>query len=84
MSRGRTVAISTVFWDAGALPIADEAKLHLGDHAQHGQHHAAHRPAGIDGRLQHPEAFALFLQFAHEIEDDDEDIAGANFGTSPG
>ena len=30
--------------DAGALPIADEAKLHLGDHA-------AHRPAGIDGMV---------------------------------
>jgi hypothetical protein len=33
------------------LPITDEAELHLGDHAEHSQDHAAHRAAGIDGRL---------------------------------
>jgi hypothetical protein len=54
--------------DAGALPIADEAKLHLGDHAQHGQDHPAHRAAGIDGRLQHSKACAFFFQFVHEVE----------------
>jgi hypothetical protein len=26
-----------------ALPVTDEAKLHLSDHAQHTQDHAAHR-----------------------------------------
>ena len=31
--------------DAGALPIVDEAKLHLGERAEHSQDHAAHRPA---------------------------------------
>jgi hypothetical protein len=78
------------------LPIAGEAKLHLGDHAKHSQEHAAHRPAGIDGRLQHPKACSFFFKFVHEIEnisrvptqaiqvDRDEDIAGANFGTRPG
>ena len=54
--------------DAGALPIAEEAKLHLGDHAQHSQDHAAHRPTGIDSRLQHPEACAFIFKFMHEIE----------------
>src|SRR6202161_4311764 len=54
--------------DAGALPIADEAKLHLGDHAQHSQDHAAHRAAGIDGRLQNPKVCAFFFPFVHEVE----------------
>jgi hypothetical protein len=51
------------------LPITGEAKLHLGDHAQDGQHHAAHRTAGIDGRLQHRMACAFLFQFVHEVED---------------
>jgi len=51
------------------LPITDEAKLHLGDHSQHSQDHAAHRAASIDGRLKHPEACSFFFQFVHEIED---------------
>jgi hypothetical protein len=29
--------------DAGALPIVNEAKLHLGDRAEHSQDHATHR-----------------------------------------
>jgi hypothetical protein len=53
---------------AGALPVTDEAKLHLGDHAQHSEAHAAHRPAGIDCWLQHPKARSFFFQFVHEIE----------------
>ena len=28
--------------DASALPITDEAKLRLGDHARHSEDHAAH------------------------------------------
>jgi hypothetical protein len=39
--------------DASSLAITDEAKLHLGDHAQHSQDHPAHRPAGVDGWVQH-------------------------------
>jgi len=31
-------------FDADALPIVDEAKLHFGDHAQYSQDHTAHRP----------------------------------------
>jgi hypothetical protein len=54
--------------DAGVLPITDEAKLHLGNHAQDGQNHSAHRPAGIDGWLQHRKARSFFFQFVHEIE----------------
>jgi len=50
------------------LPIAEEAKLHLDDHAQHNENHAAHRPAGIDCWLQHPKARSFFFQFVHEIE----------------
>jgi hypothetical protein len=53
---------------SGALPIADEAELHLGDHAEHSQDHAAHRPAGVDGRFQHPEACSFSLQFERENE----------------
>jgi hypothetical protein len=76
--------------DAGALPIVDEAKLHLGDRAEHSQDHAAHRAAGIDGRLQHPKAGTSLFEFVHEVEDvpsvsaqavqldHDEGIAGAN------
>ena len=51
------------------LPIADEAKLHLGDHAEHSQDHAARPAAGINGRLQHSEACSFFLQFVDKIED---------------
>ena len=70
----------------------DEAKLHLGDRAEHSQDHAAHRAAGIDGRLQHPKACASLFEFVHEVEDvpsvsaqavqldHDEGIAGANVG----
>jgi hypothetical protein len=54
--------------DTGALPITDEAKLHLGDHSQDGQNHAAHRPTSVDGRLEHPEACSLLFQSVHEIE----------------
>jgi len=49
--------------DAGALPITDEAELHLGDHARHSQYHAARRTTGIDGRLEHPEACSLLFPF---------------------
>ena len=42
--------------------------LRLGDHAQHSQDHAAHRPAGVDGRLQHPEACSFLFEFVHEVE----------------
>ena len=53
---------------AGALPVADEPVLHLGDHAEHGQHHLPHRPTGVDRGLQHPEAGAPLLELVDEIE----------------
>jgi hypothetical protein len=53
--------------DAPALPITDEAKLHLGDRAEHSQDHAAHRAAGIDGRLQHPKTCAFLFKFVREM-----------------
>jgi DNA-binding LacI/PurR family transcriptional regulator len=52
----------------GANAIVIGAKLHLGDHTQHGQDHATHRPTGIDGGLQHSEACSLLLQFVDEVE----------------
>jgi hypothetical protein len=76
--------------NACALPITDEAKLHFGDHAQHSDDHTAHRPAGVDGWLQHPHACPLLSQFVDEVEnvarvpaqavqlDHHEDIAGSN------
>jgi hypothetical protein len=54
--------------DAGALPITDKAELHLCDYTQHDQDHAAHRIAGIDRRLQNPEACAFLFQFVHEVK----------------
>src|ERR1700722_15483937 len=55
--------------DASALAVANEAELHLATHPQDGQDHPAHRPAGVDGRLQHPQARSFFLQLVNEIED---------------
>jgi hypothetical protein len=54
--------------DADALPITDEAGLHLRDHAQHSQDHATHWPIGFNGGFQHAQTRAFSSSSLHEIE----------------
>src|SRR5262249_34856965 len=55
-------------FDAYALALLDEAKLHFGDHTQHSEHHLAHRPLGVDGRFKHTQSGTLLIQFMDDIE----------------
>ena len=65
-------ALLIPFHFAASMPASCRSRMkpsfHLGNHALHGQHHAAHRPAGVDGRPQHPAACAFLFKFVHEIE----------------
>ena len=45
-----------------------ETRAAFGHHAKHGEHHLAHGPAGIHGRLQHAQARALALQLMKEVQ----------------
>jgi hypothetical protein len=55
--------------------IESAIRARAGDHAEHGDHHAAHRPARVDRRLQHSKAGALLVEFVNKVQDVAGDVA---------